>query len=274
MGWLSLRLVRLALFASATSLYSYASDAIAQVPVHYPEPAPTAPDAQAHAAGDAPVAVAPAAAAPVAWSPAPAATSASELPPSDALAPAKADRITEPNARREAEVGIEDDGDDDQLEDAHAPAARWYGWETLVADGVDVAAFLGGVKLSSQRSGGDSTGSALAWFGLLGYELAPGFVHFVHRNPGRGFASFGLRLGLPLAGAFIGLALASGCNRSLCEASGGGAGILLGMGGAVAIDAAVLAYEDPKPAAGRGPRMMPLASVTPHQAWIGLGGEL
>jgi hypothetical protein len=83
-----------------------------------------------------------------------------------------------------------------------------------------------------------------------------------------------MRLGLPLAGAFLGASLASGCDANLCEASGAGAGILLGMGAAIAIDAAVFAYDDAKSPLGQRLGFVPLVSVAPHQAWFGVGGDL
>jgi hypothetical protein len=46
------------------------------------------------------------------------------------------------------------------------------------------------------------------------------------------------------------------------------------MGGAVAIDTALFAYDDPKRSSSRGPDLMPVMSVTPQQAWIGLAGHL
>jgi hypothetical protein len=109
----------------------------------------------------------------------------------------------------------------------------------------------------------------------LGYEFGPGIVHFVHRNPGRGFASFGVRLGMPLAGAFLGASLFSNCDGYNCEQDGAGAGFLLGMAGAIAIDAAVFAYDDRRaPPTHVGPRLVPLASLRPGRAWVGFGGEL
>jgi hypothetical protein len=109
---------------------------------------------------------------------------------------------------------------------------------------------------------------------LLGYEFAPGIVHFAHRNPGRALGSFGMRFGMPLAGAFIGASLASGCDGNQCEASGVAAGVLLGIGGAIAIDAAVFAYDDRQPALSGRSRWRPLVSVSRRQAWVGVGGTL
>jgi hypothetical protein len=75
-------------------------------------------------------------------------------------------------------------------------------------------------------------------------------------------------------GAFIGVSAASGCGGTECEAGGAGLGLLFGMGGAIAIDAAVFAYDDPEHVARRRASLVPLVSVTHHQAWLGIGGQL
>jgi hypothetical protein len=277
MHGLSQRLVRFALLASATSLFSYAGPVAAQLPVFRaeragePEPSPpAAPSAPASTAATAPL-LPPAPPPPVGAAP----PAAPVLDSASAPAPAKAALITDPGAHRAAEARAERERDSDESAGAELESGRrWYGWETLTADGVSLAAFLAGVSISSGSSSGNGTGQALAWFGLLGYELAPGVVHFAHRNPGRAFASFGMRLGLPLAGAFIGASLASGCDANLCEAGGAGAGILIGMGAAVAIDAAVFAYDDATHSPARRLGFVPLVAVAPHQAWFGIGGDL
>lgn len=270
-------LVRLALLASAVSLLSYASPASAQLPIFQPAPEPAAAEPVAPlvpaASAEPPAAVPPAEPLPAA--PAPPPGSVGPLSPSTGPAPARTDVITDPNARRAAEARIARDADEDadDTQDA-AERRKWYGWQTLVADGASFAALLAGASLTSDRSGGDDLGDTFAWTGLLGYEFAPGIIHFAHRNPGRGFASFGLRLGMPLAAAFVGASLASTCNTNLCEGNGAGIGALLGMGGAMAIDAAVFAYDDPKRSSSRRLGLLPVVSITPQQAWIGLAGRL
>jgi len=260
MNGLSQRLACLVLLASASSLLSYASRAFAQLPVFVPEPVPTSEPA--------PVVPAPALA-PSNLPPAPPAPPSAGVP-GDTLsgpAPAKAEVIT---ARPAVDAPSDDPQDlDDGVDDAHE-RRRWYGWQTLVADGISVSSVL----LGAQRSSADSEGQTFFWLGLLGYEVAPGIVHFVHRNPGRGFASMGIRLGLPLAGVFIGASLASNCNRNLCEADGAGIGALLGMAGAIAIDAAVFSYDDARRSPGPRAGLVPLLALTPQQALIGVGGQL
>lgn len=268
--------MRLALLASAPSLFGYARPALAQMPVFQGEPGPAETPRAAGEPPPPPVA----APAPPAVTASPAVTPAA-APPADAASPlapavaneplsgpvpAKADLIAAPEARRAAEA----DAEREHYDEPQVERSRWYGWQTLTADGVSLAAILVGAALDERRSGKDE----FVWLGILGYELAPGFVHFAHRHVGRGFASFGIRLGMPLAGVFLGASLASGCNTNLCEATGAGVGALLGMGGAIAIDAALFAYDDPKRAAARRVGLVPLVSVTPGQAFFGVGGQL
>jgi len=269
--------MRLALVASATSLFSYASPAIAQVPVFQaerapePEPAVAPGPAVAPTPSAPPAATAPAPAASLPPSPVPPPGSTVAPEPANAHAPAKAEVITAPGAHREAEARADAELELDEADElASAHQRHWYGWQTLISDGASVAALIVGSAIGNDSKGNNT----LAGFGLVGYAFAPGVVHFTHGNVGRGFASFGLRLGLPLAGAFLGASLASGCNTNLCEAGGAGVGILAGMGGAIAVDAAVFAYDDPKRSTARRSGLVPLVAVTTRQAWLGVGGQL
>jgi hypothetical protein len=164
--------------------------------------------------------------------------------------------------------------DDDDEPPAMAPRRTWYGWQTLIVDGAALSALLLGAAID----GSGTDGGNVALLGLLGYEFGPGIVHFVHRNPGRGFASFGVRLGMPLTGAFLGASVSSNCDGYRCEADGAALGFLLGMAGAIAIDAAVFAYDERRPSAERATRASsswaPLVSVQPGRAWVGVGGRL
>jgi hypothetical protein len=181
--------------------------------------------------------------------------------------PAKAVVITEHRSSPARE-----DPDDDT-----SPLPRtkpvWYGWQTLAADAATVSIFIT-AGLVGDRRGGDKVAAPIAWAGLASYEFAPGIVHFAHRNPGRGFASFGIRIGLPLAGALLGATLASGCEGFECEAGGAAVGALLGLGGAVAIDAAVFAYEDPPSRVQRRVRVAPQLMLGRQRAIVGLTGWL
>lgn len=151
---------------------------------------------------------------------------------------------------------------------------RWYGWQTLIADGATLATLLGAAAAGSAGKQGDALAAPLSVLGVAGYEFAPGIVHFAHKNPGRGFASFGMRIGLPLAGGFIGASAASGCDGFLCEAGGAAIGVLVGVGAAIAIDAAVFAYEDPKLSSSPRVKLVPQLAFARGGAVFGLRGEL
>lgn len=192
----------------------------------------------------------------------PPAPSAAETP-----APAKTRVISEQRQAGDAR-------DDDDNEPEPKPPSVWYGWQTLIADGASIGTLVVAAAADDHSSSGDD----LAGLALLGYVVAPGIIHFVHRNPGRGFASMGIRIGMPLAGGILGASIASGCDGFLCEADGAAVGLLLGMGGAIAIDAAVFAYDDRKPRSARsakaGPSISPIVSVLPGRAFVGIAGEL
>ena len=248
-------LTRFALPACAALVI--ATPAAAQIPL-----APPTPEVQLDAPLPEPVAPPAAPMTPVPAAPSAPAAAAEGATSQTQPSPAKADHLSEP---LEPEPDEEDELDTEGVA-PETPARRWYGWQTLTADGISTVLFFSAFS-------DPKVNEPLAWGALLGYEFAPGIVHFAHRNPGRAFASFGIRLGMPLAGAFVGGALASGCKGYECEASGAGVGVLLGMGGAIAIDAAVLAYETREPRV-RSARIVPVASVTAGRAWLGVAGEL
>ncbi|HVU03841.1 MAG TPA: hypothetical protein VHE30_18910, partial [Polyangiaceae bacterium] len=76
------------------------------------------------------------------------------------------------------------------------PSTRtWYGWQTLIADGVSAAALTAGeVSFSAQGSKETATPTALLLIGLSGATLGAPIVHWSHGRAGAGFASLGLRL--------------------------------------------------------------------------------
>jgi hypothetical protein len=116
----------------------------------------------------------------------------------------------------------------------------WYGWQTLIFDGVAV---VGGATLAFANTDGGG------WFWLGTYTLAPPIVHWAHGRVGIGFADLGVRLGAPVVGTLLGGAI--GCSSSsgnglddlnACVA-GLAIGFLVGYGSAIAVDAAVFARE-------------------------------
>lgn len=269
-------------FAALSACLLLAASAPAQVPLWQPPqpapdaqpapaPVPAAADTESASPAQTPgappmsgdVTPAPAAAA----APAQAGTPEPKLPESR-QAPAKADVITVPAA------GGHDDSERLEGESSLHPRRSWYGWQTLIADGASTSCFVAVGALASVDHLKASV--TLSLLGLLGYEFAPGIIHFAHGHPGRGFASMGVRFGMPLAGAFVGASMASGCTGYECEAGGAALGLLAGMAGAIVMDAAVFAFDAARSGAPASPvaGLTPLVLVTPGRTWLGLSGRL
>jgi hypothetical protein len=262
MRWLSQRLVCLACIAGGAPLLCHALPAAAQIPIYAPadSAADVTPTVEL-APSPEPKPLAP-----------PAPSSETRGPSLSAPAAAKTDVISEPRPRVEPPPADDtDDDDEDAVNVSSRTRPTWYGWQTLIMDGATLSIF---VSAATASSADDGLGAKLGGLGAASYELGPGIIHFVHGNPGRGLASFGIRVGLPLAGAFIGASAASGCDGFRCEVGGAVVGALLGAGGAIAIDAAVFAYDDPKRISPSHVALRPLLSLTPGRAFVGLAGQL
>jgi hypothetical protein len=114
-----------------------------------------------------------------------------------------------------------------------AQTTRWYGWQTLIADGAAI---------------GTTFFAPVA--GLALYLTGGPIAHVMNENFARAGASLGVRAGLPLGvglvGALSGAAL-SAASRSHDTALGAAVGGIIGAGagaiGAVIIDSAVIAKE-------------------------------
>ena len=146
---------------------------------------------------------------------------------------------------------------------AERPQSSWYGWQTAASDlgviGLWIAAYL--VDEAKYGSASwqtyDTASSVLAWSGLAVYALGAPAVHLAHGNGRKALGSFGLRTGLPVAGAIAGLligAVACGTNDSEfvpCPVILGALGFLSGGVAAPIVDGAVVARETVTPAAER-----------------------
>lgn len=147
---------------------------------------------------------------------------------------------------------------------------RWYGWQILIPDlAGGLLTSIGGVVGGTGGLALSITGSTVAFFG------GP-IVHWAHGHVGRGFASmFGLRLGLPVAGALLGLGIGYGAgNPTLGASLGAAVGALTGL----IVDIAALAYDDPVAnvrASRNGLRMSPYAMYDAERraALVGLQGR-
>lgn len=146
---------------------------------------------------------------------------------------------------------------------------RGYGGQTLLVDGVS----LGLILLASD----ESSGGALAAVGGLGYLLGPPFVHAAHGHAGKTFASFGLRVALPLAGGFVGCAAEGDSSGEYGCLGGAAVGLGLGIIGAIILDAAVIANEDVPRETPRRPearlRLFPRLTLTGQRGELGVLGR-
>jgi hypothetical protein len=126
-----------------------------------------------------------------------------------------------------------------------ATTSVWYGLPILIIDVSSVVVAHVGLLAGS-------SGVVLLSGGV--YLVGGPAVHFSRGNIGRGFGSFGLRLGMPvvlgLGGLVAGAALGSSNNNGdaigalVLAALGGYVGGMLGIAGASTIDIAALARDD------------------------------
>ncbi len=123
-----------------------------------------------------------------------------------------------------------------------SPPERWYGWQTLIVDAAAAGAFV---------AGAGNHIDALSATGMILYGAGPPVVHGLHGRLGPAFEDLALRLVAPVLTALIGVgiedAMTPDCSDTgdicLRGLAGGLAGLAIGYGAAVAIDAAVLARE-------------------------------
>jgi hypothetical protein len=131
-----------------------------------------------------------------------------------------------------------------QAWDEPAPRTKtkkiWYGWQTLIVDGVATGLVVTAFATKSPEFG---------WAGAGVYVLASPVVHWAHSNTWQGFASLGMRVLFPPAVLFVTLVgfgiatLGYGTgSREVDTAIGITAGSIA-MAGPVIADAAGLAYE-------------------------------
>jgi hypothetical protein len=165
-----------------------------------------------------------------------------------------------PRPRRKSAPYVQPDA---PLPDVRRVVTRSYGWQIAATDasvlGGSVALFLGGLKPAGVLA-------------VVGYPLDGAIVHLVHDNPGRAFASLGLRVGVPMHAAILGVLIAGGQDNRLAAFYGGAA---IGGLAALVLDPLLLAYEQVvviEKSARFPMTITPSFSVSQGGANVGLGG--
>jgi hypothetical protein len=116
-----------------------------------------------------------------------------------------------------------------------APIDRhWYGGTVLAADAATIG-LLGAGGLGHTAPG---------YLGAGAYLVASPIIHFAYDGLGASLGTLAVRVGLPAAGALVGAGLASDCRKDLCSLGAAGLGMAVGMGAAMVVDVAVLAWRD------------------------------
>jgi hypothetical protein len=128
---------------------------------------------------------------------------------------------------------------------------KWYGMPIVVTDIAALGIFVAGMVAADH---GSDIGSGIMLVGVGAYVLGGPIVHLTEHNVGKGFASLGLRVGAPLAGALTGAIVGGGIgSRKKCGgndtcalgylAEGGVLGLIAGGLVAMLIDDAGFAYK-------------------------------
>ena len=151
---------------------------------------------------------------------------------------------------------------------APAPELRkhWYGYQTLLSDGISGALLVGGLI--------PEAGPYFIGASAVGYSLGAPFIHFAHKRPGAGLASFALRVPTPLVvGGAVAIADCRKGGGDFCGFPGIAVGMTL-MAVAVVVDAAFLSHEvrrePPRGYASAPLHVTPTLAVTRQQALVGV----
>jgi hypothetical protein len=142
------------------------------------------------------------------------------------------------------------------------PTTRWYGWQTLVADGTAILALT------------QSKTTPLVAFGIADYLLGAPIIHWAHGRGAAGAGSLAMRVGPWLLFGIVDSA--SDCSflngSNSCDALVGTAVLaVLSIPAAIAIDASVLAREQIDPP--RAVTWRPVIDVHRDRASLGVGGS-
>jgi hypothetical protein len=150
--------------------------------------------------------------------------------------------------------------------------SHWYGWQTLLVDGAALTTVVGGLWLRPAHQ----DWSVVSIVGVGGLAVGAPIVHWAHGHTGVGFASLGLRLGLPALGALI--ALTPSCSGGECseQALALALGVTL-IPAPIVLDATWLAREretaGAAPPARAGVDWAPFISAFGERRMLGVSGR-
>jgi hypothetical protein len=152
------------------------------------------------------------------------------------------------------------------------PIRRWYGWQTLLSDGISISLVLAGTAIASESRRSEETGAWVGVGGFLSFLAVPPIIHLGHGNGGAAGVSIGLRLGAT-ALLFLGVVECGNSNRR-CDDGYGAVAVIgaLGYPVAVIVDAA-MANEDAKPDDSARLRIAPWVTAVKGGGAAGLRGS-
>jgi hypothetical protein len=138
---------------------------------------------------------------------------------------------------------------------AERPRTSWYGWQTAGSDVGVIGLWIAAYLVDEAKSGAtswqtyDAAVNVLVWSGVAVYALGAPAIHLAHGNGRKALGSFGLRAGLPIAGAIAGALIGSvACGSDdndfiSCPVVFGVLGFVGGGIAAPIVDGTVLARE-------------------------------
>lgn len=138
------------------------------------------------------------------------------------------------------------------------PERESYGWQIALAD-------VAGTVLLVETDHGHGSASA----GLMVYALGGPLVHVAHDQGGRALASLALRVGLPLASAWVWGGHCSSSDDDCDNAGTVAIGVILGALTAMVIDATALSH----PVKATRPAWAPQVTATPQRVSLGVLGR-